>query len=776
MEDEQVTLAVESIDVTPHPRLLAVLGDIEFAPWQCLAELVDNAFDDFLTAESQSETPTVAISLPSRGSDHRSAQVWISDNGRGMSLEHLNLALSAGWSSNARYGKLGLFGMGFNIATARLGNTTTVRTTRAGDSDWVTVTLDLHAMASEDSFVVPVIREPKDDPAEHGTQVIVSDLKPEQHDLLSRQQSKIREILGDVYSYLLRERSFSLLVDNRSVQPLLPCIWDPTRSVVQRGVRYDAHIPIDKELTPLKACHSCGRWQDLATQECEECGSDELEERQRRITGWLGIQRYAHKSDFGIDFLRNGRKILLRDLSLFSWEDPNEPGARPEPEYPIELGLGRIVGEIHIDHVRVNYQKNAFERNSIEWKHVVRTLRGDGPLRPNIARAAGYPTNESPIGRLFTGYRRADPGLKCLVPGDGAHATHEKAREWAKLFRKGEPEYQDDHIWYEAAQYHDNPTVVVPAEATEDADVSDDDARTRLDIPEPMDSPEEPGDPVPRRETEDEKQHRYRGIGRILHDISGDFALPGFGSALRTTVYALNNTEVTDTNGDRVPVFVQQQRGTDVHVFVDFDHYLFNEFGGDPREYAILGIAEHIRDRRGSHQVLGAVVADLKNRCLPDQKVTPAALGAKAHALLDRVRTTMRPVIAGNSEGFWAYVVETEQAAAEQRFAQDGVDTDWQRVRECGDWIMYASSTALSRLIQQRPGEFLDGRVFRPSYASFADNHARTLTVNRILGYLSDVGQLAEHQTRRRPDELNRGKLSCRLLEDELIDSEASIE
>src|SRR5262249_7360882 len=35
---------MEVIDIGPHPRLLSVLGDIEFAPWQCLAELIDNSF------------------------------------------------------------------------------------------------------------------------------------------------------------------------------------------------------------------------------------------------------------------------------------------------------------------------------------------------------------------------------------------------------------------------------------------------------------------------------------------------------------------------------------------------------------------------------------------------------------------------------------------------------------------------------------------------------------------------------------------------------------
>lgn len=30
-------------------------------------------------------------------------------------------------------------------------------------------------------------------------------------------------------------------------------------------------------------------------------------EREKRLTGWLGIQRYADPNDFGIDFIRNGK-------------------------------------------------------------------------------------------------------------------------------------------------------------------------------------------------------------------------------------------------------------------------------------------------------------------------------------------------------------------------------------------------------------------------------------------------------------------------------------
>jgi hypothetical protein len=69
------------INVSPHPRLLSVLGDIEFPPWQCVAELVDNAFDEFLRQaaaakwDPDGDTPTVWVTLPARSSGPRDSEV-----------------------------------------------------------------------------------------------------------------------------------------------------------------------------------------------------------------------------------------------------------------------------------------------------------------------------------------------------------------------------------------------------------------------------------------------------------------------------------------------------------------------------------------------------------------------------------------------------------------------------------------------------------------------------------------------------------------------------
>ncbi len=771
---------MEVIDIGPHPRMLSVLGDIEFAAWQCLAEFIDNAFDDFLVAfAAAGETPTVGITLPGRGSSPANAQVWIRDNGRGMDLARLNSALRAGWSGNQRYGQLGLFGMGFNIATARLGNVTTVRTTRAGDPEWIRVTIDLRNLAAANDFRVPVVREPKDDPSLHGTEVIISGLKHGQHDYLSRRQAKLRETLGDVYSYLLTERQFRLVVDNVAVEPRRPCVWSEERFVVRRGEKIPAIIPINEQLPDKAACQDCGRWQDPAFTECEVCGSQRLDIRPRAITGWVGIQRFFSTNDFGIDFLRNGRKILIRDTRMFAWEDPDEPGARPVQEYPIELAStigGRIVGEIHIDHVPVNYQKNAFEYDTPEWKKVVHALRGSSPLRPDIGRQLGYTVNTSPLARLLTGYRRADPGLRYLVPGDGKRALHERTREWAQRFRKGDPEYQTDEIWYQSARQHDQPPVNVPAEAggeAEGAGAGAVDVRDRLGLNPSPDGQIGAGDadepaPPARNETEDERRQRYRANGELLRDLEGRYGLNGYGTPLEVNVWSVRGTRVFDATGEQVPVYVGRGRGAAVEVFIDAEHPLFVDFAMDPRDVVVMELAEHLRVRAGRTTPLSAVLSALKQECLPDHKITPAILASQARRLLDTVREQMLPVIAGNSEGFWNFIAVTDRAAAERTFAAEGGTGEWADARASGEWIRHVPPSSLAHVVQGRPEAFLDGRVFLPRYGGYTDAHARALSLNRVTGYLGDVGLLAEYPARRTAEELIRGRLSCVLLEQEL--------
>ena len=769
-----MTEPAPSIDLRPHPRVLSVLGDIPFAAWQCIAELVDNSFDEFLRHPSEGERPRVSVTLPGRNSHPAAAEVWITDNGPGLTLEQLQNALRAGWTSNDRHGHLGLFGMGFNIATARMGNITRVRTARAADPHWTVVTLNLPEMQRAGHFDVPVRTEPKSNIAEHGTEIVVSDLKPALHDQLSRNSRKLRETLGDVYSFLLTDHDYQLTVDSIAVRPHRPCIWAPARAVVRSGERIPVYLEIDEPLGERLACLDCGTWQDdLGDSECRNCRSQRLQRRERRIWGWLGIQRYTDKTDFGIDFLRNGRKILLRDKSMFDWVDPDDAIAAGEREYPIEVPYeGRIVGEIHVDHLWVPYQKNAFETAAPDWVKVRRTLRGESPLRPQKARELGYLANTSPLAQLFAGYRRTDPGLNYLVPGDGRIALLQRAREWADAFRRGDAEYQTDERWYEQAELHDRPTPEPDPEPVE----SGADAFSRAGLDDDLDSDTPSPDPTPPpapAETEDARRERWKASGAAVPDLQTSFGLRGRGSALQVTGawrVTGNRGRIGPAERQGQPVYIGAVRGAQVEIFIDDEHAIFTDFAVDVRDLVTFALADYLRTReKGAQDDLPTLFAQLKEQCLSDQRITGPFLKESADGLLDRIREAMGPVVSGNSTGYWTLLLEPEKAATQQRFVAEG-GRNWEDTMAEGRWLNYAPGKGLVRLVTGRPDAFLDGGVFAAAYASLTDTDAQRAGLERVTNLLTDVAALSDQPARRRSEELQRGRLSISLLSDELIE------
>src|SRR5262249_36403380 len=151
--DPTQTMTSEEFDLQPDPRVLPMLGEINIDQWRCIAELIDNAIDGFLNATRAGTTlvgPRVDVSLPV--ADREGAQVKVSDNGTGMTPDVLERAVRAGWSGNNPIDNLGLFGMGFNIATARLGSLTEVWTTRQGDLEWHGLQIDFDALRRQRHF------------------------------------------------------------------------------------------------------------------------------------------------------------------------------------------------------------------------------------------------------------------------------------------------------------------------------------------------------------------------------------------------------------------------------------------------------------------------------------------------------------------------------------------------------------------------------------------------------------------------------------------------
>ena len=288
----------KQFDLTPSPRVLRMLGQVDFKPWQCLAELADNAVDAFLTGREQGGTgvmfPQVNIEISSDAEIRADTGIIrIADNAPGMDAALLERAVRAGYSGNTSVDKLGLFGMGFNVATARLGNRTEVWTTRANDEHWSGVRIDFDEMEKSDTFQVPALTRAKA-PSEkdrHGTEIIMTKLDKERARYLRSTGGLrvTRNQLSRVYNKIMRDIGLKVIVAGRELEAREFCTWNRERSVDtgNRFGRVPARLPIEVDLGERKYCNDCWAWLLSQELQCPSCGSqDQLRMRSRGVF-WL---------------------------------------------------------------------------------------------------------------------------------------------------------------------------------------------------------------------------------------------------------------------------------------------------------------------------------------------------------------------------------------------------------------------------------------------------------------------------------------------------------
>ncbi|MCE1182501.1 MAG: ATP-binding protein [Rhodocyclales bacterium] len=769
-------------DLTPDPRVLQILGEINLDQWKCLAELIDNSVDAFINARrngEQVESPSVSISLPTQ--DRADAAVTIRDNGPGMTIEQLERAVRAGWSGNNPLDNLGLFGMGFNIATARLGMVTEVYATRAGDHEWTGLRIDLNELRRTRSYHTPRLTRPKSDPSAHGTEIKILQLKADQRLYFAKNANhqKIRRQLARVYAPLLlsKEDTFALQLNGQNVQPKRPCHWEPDRSV-QGGDGKPVHAveSFDYALPSRHYCLTC-MISFSGQQGCPTAGSDcKTIEVKRRLHGWVGLQRYMHEEDFGIDIVRNGRVIEVQNKDLFVWTG----GERPEREYPIDdqRNRGRFIGEVHLDHCRVSYTKDRFERDDTSWAEMVTLIRGEGPLQPQKARALGFEPPDAPLYRLFQAFRRSSPqGKTGRWSRILAVKNNERAMEMADLFNKGDPEYQTDDKWYALVEEEDRgivgatPTATGPGSATPaapDGFLDDGDAVPAGDsgATSPPSGGTGPGEAVvaPARQK--------------LHELSRVYKHPLL--KVEFTVEAF----VVDAGDPDLPrkapwTLKIEDPGTRTFLFLfNPDHPVFRSVTMMPMDAVLCELAfktyEFLRETSPDSAVFATILADLRGEYADDTKLDPKSIIAFADKALRDIAQSIGPL--GDASTFGALFAGMPQAAQDKlrrKIASTGISSA-QVVIDSGEFLGYAEAADIRLFTCQHPELFFDGKFWAQPYASLdygdakVNEEARARVIERYDAYLADAVWLASQSPRDLDrcdrDELIRATLSVRLL------------
>lgn len=461
------------LNLTPDTKVLIALTHTDIKPLDALCELIDNAIDSFSSARLQGINiinPCIRIDLPStKEINADEGVVRISDNGPGLTMESAEKALRAGFSGNNPYDTLGLFGMGFNISTGKMGSVTKFYSAREDADKALEVTIDLNKINSSKDYNVKAYYVEKGKLA-HGTIIEISNWWPNGNDnrgfirnLVNYGAKKIREELGRRYATILKKNEIKIFVNEGECEAFEHCVWDDSRYVEKtKHGKIPAVFRFNTVLHTQKKCAHCTTTLEAFQNECPACGSRETRTLEERIEGWVGIQRFDDLSEYGIDLIRNGRAIRISEkAAFFEFVDDFQKVIK---DYPIDSNYGRIVGEVHLNHVPVDFMKQDFQRSSPEWHRAMVFLRGESSLQPT---QPGADKNESPVYKLFQGYRKVkDAGKADMYMGvwdtvneKPRRISREVEKEYYERFRKKEAGYFDDAEWWKKVEEADKKPV-----------------------------------------------------------------------------------------------------------------------------------------------------------------------------------------------------------------------------------------------------------------------------------------------------------------------------
>ena len=289
------------VDITPDKSLVKKLGLSGYRTEQALAELVDNSID----ARIPGQTERISIRL-----DYDGLSIVVEDDGCGMDGGGLARAMVIARSDKDK-DKLGRFGMGMKGACSALGRRFEIVTSPVDSDVQYRARYDEEEWLGDQSkgwgnFEVEEARPARGEESWHGTRVIID---PTTVPLYTNQTARFKERFGTRYSPYLESGQVDIRINTLVCRPVAPALADDTE-----------WIPVDIRLAPWK-----------------------------RISGRLGLlKKRSIRGEYGVHLFKNGR--LIKAFAKF--------GFPPHPEN------SRLIGDLNLDHVPVNFNKSMFIEES----------------------------------------------------------------------------------------------------------------------------------------------------------------------------------------------------------------------------------------------------------------------------------------------------------------------------------------------------------------------------------------------------------------------------
>jgi RNA polymerase subunit RPABC4/transcription elongation factor Spt4 len=779
-------------DFTPDPKVLLALTHTPMQPLDALCELIDNAIDSFHSAQIQGlgePNPIVVVELPTRKQlSENTGILRIQDNGPGMTAKNAENAIKAGFSGNNPYDTLGLFGMGFNISTGKLGNITTFMTARADSSTYVQTVINLEKINISKDYELDAEELPKSEFAPfkeggHGTIIEVKDWWPDGNankgfiqKLVQYGMPKIREEVGRRYATILRKGEIKIQINGEKCEPFEHCVWGDNRFVVRKTGNVPAVMRFDTVLHSTKRCGECSTILNDNDSYCPACNSTKVRTIQERVYGWIGIQRFDSDTQYGIDLIRNGRAIKIGEQNaFFEYVDEFKHVTK---DYPIDSQFGRIVGEIHLDHVPVDFLKQDFQRSSAEWQRAMEFIRGKSSLQPN---QPGASENDSPLYKLYQAYRRVrNFGKGDMYMGywdpdsrSARRISRDIEKEYYEKFKQRLPGYFDDSEWWKLVESADQqPVEELPtcaqcgSQNLKDAEIcsvcgailkgkkcvscgeeipfsaevcpncgADQHPKiiepwvcevcgqkniATVDVCKSCGSPKGTKNPL---SVEELLAHSDKVDSLSNEDMRVRLADGTMSKPVCVEVYSAQRPFVSPSTKETFPIIIDKSIGK-LRIFADFSHPFFTKCNLSREQLIASEVAMYLYDFNSSlfshidHNLGNITWSVIRSNWSDSVELNFDSLYKEASEFLDDMMVRIKDILGPDAANYFDDLGPEEKKVLTSNLIQKGVDLSTiGQLKETGDYLLFAPFSFILFLYSHEPDSFFDGGIWTASLA-----------------------------------------------------------
>ena len=264
--------------------------------------------------------------------DFEKRTITVSDDGSGMGFEELRDGLTIAKTAKDGAG-LGRFGLGMKSACSALGKAFEITTARQDSKAKYSASYDQDAWLNErsaswDKFPIKESSKPK---PWHGTRIRISRINVP---LYHNQTTAFKRSFGIRYGAYLESGQAELYVNGSACMASKPAVEEGSR----------------KEL--------------------------DIELPGGRVRGWIGLlEKRSVKGDYGMHLYKKFR--LVKAYAKF--------GIRSHPE------ASRVIGELNLDHVPVNFHKTGFLEDSQEYKEAAWCFEREPAVVETVKSSATKP-------------------------------------------------------------------------------------------------------------------------------------------------------------------------------------------------------------------------------------------------------------------------------------------------------------------------------------------------------------------------------------------------